>query len=105
MPFPSPEESWAPVVAVARARARVPLTLFPLFLWAEATVFWPLAEEAVVLSVAAIRRAVQGPPQQEVRAMGSATPAVWELQHWLVSPPVGPPTWVEAPRRVAATEG
>ena len=104
MPFPSPEESWepvrAPVVAVVPAQA-----LPTLFQSAEATVFWPLAEEAVVLSAAAIRRAVQGPLQEEVRAMDSATPAVWESEHWLVSPPVGPPTWVEAPRRVAATEG
>ena len=48
----------APVVAVAPARA--PLTLFQS---AEAKVFWPLAEEAVELPVAAIPRAVQGPPQ------------------------------------------
>ena len=88
----------APVVAVAPARAR--LTLFQS---AEAKVFWPLAEEAVELSVGAITRAVQGPPQQKVRAMDSATQAVWESEHWLVSPPVGP-TWVEVPRRVAATE-
>ena len=88
----------APVVAVAPARA--PPTLFQS---AEAKVFWPLAEEAVELSVGAITRAVQGPPQQKVRAMDSATQAVWELEHWLVSPPVGP-TCVEAPRRVAATE-
>ena len=88
----------APVVAVAPARA--PLTLFQS---AEAKVFWPLAEEAVVLPVAAIPRGVQGPVQQKVRAMDSATQAVWESEHWLVSPPVGP-TWVEAPRRVAATE-
>jgi hypothetical protein len=47
--------------------------------------------------------AVQGPPQQKVRAMDSATQAVWESEHWLVSPPVGP-RWVEVPRRVAATE-
>jgi hypothetical protein len=73
-----------------------------LFHSAEATVFWPLAEEAVVLSMAAIRRAVQGPPQQE-RAMDSATRADGESEHWLVSPPVGP-TWVEAPMRVAAME-
>ena len=85
----------APVVAV------VPPTLSQS---AEAKVFWPLAEEAVVLPAAAIPRAVQGPPQK-VRAMDSATQAVWESEHWLVSPPVGPPTWVEAPRRVAATEG
>jgi hypothetical protein len=88
----------APVVAVAPARAR--LTLFQS---AEAKVFWPLAEEAVELSMGAISRAGQGPPQQKVRAMDSATQAVWESEHWLVSPPVGP-TWVEAPRRVAATE-
>ena len=88
----------APVVAVAPARA--PLTLFQS---AEAKVFWPLAEEAVVLPVPAIPRAVHGPPQQEVRAMDSATRAVWESEHWLVLAPVGP-TWVEAPRRVAATE-
>jgi hypothetical protein len=88
----------APVVAVAPAQA--PPTLFQS---AEATVFWPLAEEAVVLSVAAIPRAVQRPPQQEVWAMDSATRAVWESEHWLVSPPVGP-TWVEAPRRVVAME-
>ena len=88
----------APVVAGARARA--PPTLFQS---AEAKVFCPLAEEAVVLSVGPIRRAVQGLPQQEVRAMDSATRAVWESEHWLVSPPVGP-TWVEAPRRVAAME-
>ena len=88
----------APVVAVAPARAR--LTLFQS---AEAKVFWPLAEEAVELSVGAIPRAVQGPPQQKVRAKDSATQAVWESEHWLVSPPVGP-RWVEAPRRVAATE-
>ena len=87
----------ARVVAVAPARAR--LTLFQS---AEAKVFWRLVEEAVVLSVAAIRRAVQGPPQQE-RAMDSGTRAVWESEHWLVSPPVGP-TWVEAPMRVAAME-
>ena len=87
----------APVVAVARAR--MPPTLFQS---AEATVFWPLAEEAVVLPVAAIPRAARGPPQK-VRAMDSATRAVWESEHWLVSPPVGP-TWVEAPRRVGATE-
>ena len=87
----------APVMAVAPARAR--LTLFQS---AEAKVFWPLAEEAVVLPAAAIPRAVQGPPQK-VRAMDSATQAVWESEHWLVSPPVGP-TWVEARRRVAATE-
>ena len=55
------------------------------------------------LSVGAIPRAVQGPPQQKVRAMDSATQAVWESEHWLVLAPVGP-TWVEAPRRVAATE-
>jgi len=88
----------APVVAVAPARA--PLTLFQS---AEAKVFWPLAEEAVELPVAAIPRAVQGPPQQKVRAMDSATRAVWESEHWLVLAPVGP-TWVEAPRQVAATE-
>ena len=73
-----------------------------LFQSAEAKVFWPLAEEAAELSVAAIQRAVQGPPQQKVRAMDSATQAVWESEHWLVSPPVGP-RW-EVPRRVAATE-
>ena len=89
----------APVVAVAPARAR--LTLFQS---AEAKVFWPLAEEAVVLPVEAIPRAVQGPPpQRKVRVTDSATQAVWESEHWLVSPPVGP-RWVEAPRRVAATE-
>jgi hypothetical protein len=66
----------APVVAVAPARA--PPTLFQS---AEAKVFWPLAEEAVELSVAAIPRAVQGPPQQKVRAMDSATRAVWESEH------------------------
>jgi hypothetical protein len=88
----------APVVSVAPARA--PPTLFQS---AAAKVFWPLAEEAVELSVGAIPRAVQGPPQQKVRAMDSATQAVWESEHWLVSPPVGP-RWVEAPRRVAATE-
>jgi len=88
----------APVVAVAPARAR--LTLFQS---AEAKVFWPLAEEVVELSMGAITRAVQGPPQQKVRAMDSATEAAWESEHWLVSPPVGP-RWVEAPRRVAATE-
>ena len=88
----------APVVAVAPARVRL-----WLFQSAEAKVFWPLAEEAVELSVGAITRAVQGPPQQKVRAMDSATQAVWEAEHWLVSPPVGP-TCVEAPRRVAATE-
>jgi hypothetical protein len=88
----------APVVAVAPARASP-----TLFQSAEAKVFWPLAEEAVELSVGAITRAVQGPPQQKVRAMDSATQAVWESEHWLVSPPVGP-RWVEAPRRVAATE-
>ena len=82
---------------MAVAPARAPPTLFQS---AEAKVFWPLAEEAVVLSVAAIPRAV---PQQGVRAMDSATRAVWESEHWLVSAPVGP-TWVEAPRRVAATE-
>jgi hypothetical protein len=81
-----------PVVAVAPARAR--LTLFQS---AEAKVFWPLAEEAVELSAGAIPRAVQGPPQQKVRAMDFAAQAVWESEHWLVSPPVGP-------RRVAATE-
>jgi hypothetical protein len=70
---------------------------------AEAKVFWPLAEAAVELSVAAIPRAAQGPPQQKVRAMDSATQAVWELEHWLVLAPVGP-TSLEAPRRVAATE-
>ena len=70
---------------------------------AEAKVFWPLAEEAVVLPVAAIPRAEQGPPQQEARATDSATRAVWESEHRPVSPPVGP-TWVEAPRRVAAME-
>ena len=85
-----------PVVAPARAR----LTLCQS---AEAKVFWPLAEEVVELSMGAITRAVQGPPQQKVRAMDSATEAAWESEHWLVSPPVGP-TWVEAPRRVAATE-
>ena len=85
---------------VAVAPARVRLTLFQS---AEAKVFWPLAEEEVVLPVPAIPRAVHGPPQQEVRAMDSATRAVWESEHWLVSPPVGP-GWVEAPRRVAATE-
>jgi len=85
----------APVVAVAPARAR--LTLFQS---AEAKVFWPLAEEAVVLSVAAIPRAMS---QQEVQAMDSATRAVWESEHWLGSGTAGP-TWVEAPRRVAATE-
>ena len=88
----------APGVAVAPARA--PPTLFQS---AEAKVFWPLAEEAVELSLGAIPRAVQGPPQQKVRAMDSATQAVSESKHWLVLAPVGP-TWVEAPRRVAATE-
>ena len=88
----------APVVAVAPAQ--VPPTLFQS---AEATVFWPLAEEVVELSMGAITRAVQGPPQQKVRAMDSATRAVWESEHWLVSPPVGP-TRVEAPRRVVAME-
>jgi len=42
------------------APAQAPPTLFQS---AEATAFWPLAEEAVVLSVAAIPRAVQRPPQ------------------------------------------
>ena len=88
----------APVVAVVPARA--PPTSFQS---AEAKVFWPLAEEAVVLSVAAIPRAVEGPPQQELRAMDSATRAVWESERWLVSPPAGP-RWVEAPRWGAATE-
>ena len=88
----------APVVAVAPARARP-----TLFQSAEATVFWPLAEEAVVLSVAAIPRTVQGPPQQELRATDSATRAVWESEHWLVSAPAGP-RLVEAPRWGAATE-
>jgi len=88
----------APVVAVAPVQA--PPTLFQS---AEAKVFWPLAEEAVVLPVAAIPRAVQGPPQQEAGAMDSAARAVWESEQCLVSPPVGP-TWVEAPSRVAATE-
>ena len=88
----------APVVAVVPARA--PPTSFQS---AEAKVFWPLAEEAVELSVAAIPRAVQGPSQQPVRAMDSATRAVWESEYWLVLAPGGP-TRVEAPRRVAATE-
>jgi len=66
----------APVAAVAPARA--PPTLFQS---AEAKVFWPLAEEAVELSAGAIPRAVQGPPQQEMRAMDSATRAVWESEH------------------------
>ena len=79
----------APVGAVALARA--PPTLFQS---AEAKVFWPLAEEVVVLSLAAIPRAV---PQRKVPAMDSATRAVGESEHWLVSPPVGP-------RWVAATE-
>ena len=79
--------------------AQAPPTVFQS---AEATVFWPRGEEAVVLSVA-VPRAVQRPPQQEVWAMDSATRAVWESEHRLVSPPVGP-TWVEAPRRVAAME-
>ena len=87
----------APVVAVVPARA--PPTSFQS---AEAKVFWPLAEEAVVLSVAAIPRAVEGPPQQELRAMDSATWAVWESERWLVSPPARP-RWV-APRWGAATE-
>ena len=66
----------APVVAVAPART--PPTLFQS---AEAKVFWPLAEEAAELSVPAIPRAVQGPPQQKVPATDSATQAVWESEH------------------------
>ena len=66
----------APVVVVAPARA--PRTLFQS---AEVKVFWSLAEEAVVLPVAAIPRAAQGPSQQEMRAMDSATRAVWESEH------------------------
>ena len=89
-----------PVPGAAVAPARPPPTLFQS---AEAKVFWPLAEEAVVLPVVAIPRAVQGPPQQEVRAMDSATRAVWESEHWLVLAPAGP-RWVEAPRWGAATE-
>ena len=88
----------APVAAVAPARA--PPTLFQS---AEAKVFWPLAEEAVVLALAAASHAVQGPRQPAVQAMDSATRAVWESEHYLVSPPTGP-TVVEAPKRVAATE-
>jgi hypothetical protein len=52
-----------------------------LFQSAEAKVFWPPAEEAVVLPVTAIPPAAQGPPQQEVRAIDSATQAVWESEH------------------------
>ena len=88
----------APLMALAPAQA--PPTLFQS---AEAKVFWPLAEEVVMLPVAAIRRVVQEPPQQGVRAMDPATWAVWESGHWLVLAPVGP-TSVEAPRWAAATE-
>jgi hypothetical protein len=74
--------------------ARTPPTLFQP---AEAKVFLPLAEEAAVLSdPVAVPHAVQGRPQ-------SATRAVWESEHRLVSAPAGL-TRGAAPRWVAARE-
>ena len=82
----------APVVAVVPARA--PPTSFQS---AEAKVFWPLAEEAVVLSVAA--EAVPCAAQ----AKGSAPPAVWESERCRVLAPVAP-MLAEVPKWAVAKE-